>query len=207
MHDGYFLRLPYLEFPDGANVRYIAWPLLIVTGFFNLFFTPIPAMNVGVFLWIVLQGIGAYIIGEKITFSHMGALICGVICMCSTTILQANGNGQFENISMMSLLWLYWALEISEQDLTKGLFHIAISFALTLFSSPYQGVVGLCLIATHLIYTYQWKILLPILPSLLLGGWYYGAVSAGDVYASVTPAHASITESMTLWFFDSTKYC
>ena len=31
--DGYVLSLPYLEFPDGANVRYIAWPLLIVTGF------------------------------------------------------------------------------------------------------------------------------------------------------------------------------
>ena len=91
-------------------------------------------------------------------------------------------------------------MEISEQNLTKGLFHIAILCSYT-FSSPYQGVVGLCLIATHLIYTYQWKILLPILPSLLLGGWYYGAVSAGDVHASVTPAHASITESARLYGF------
>jgi hypothetical protein len=121
--------------------------------------------------------------------------------MCSTTVLQANGNGQFENISMMSLLWLYWALENSEQNLKKGWFHIAISFALTLFSSPYQGVVALCMIGVHLVYTYQWKVLIPIIPSLLVGAWYFGAVSEGNVHASVTPAHASITESARLYGF------
>ena len=146
--------------------------------------------RIGVFLHR-LQSENVYI-SQKLHFSKMGALICGVLCMCSTTLLQANGNGQFENISMMSLLWLYWALEISEQNIKKGCFHIAISFACTLFSSPYQGVVALCMIGVHFLYTYQWKILIPIIPSLLLGAWYFGAVSQGNVHASVAPAQESL---------------
>jgi hypothetical protein len=199
--EGHLLNLPYLGWPEGAQVRYIAWPLLLITGICNLFISPIPAMNLGVFLWIVGQGLGGYYFGTKLQFSKMGALICGVICMCSPSLLQANGNGQFENISMMSLLWLYWALEESVENIKYRWMHIGVAFALTLFSSPYQGVVGLLMIGVHLLYTYQWKITLPILPSLLIGAWYYGAVSQGEVHASVIPAQASIAETARIYGF------
>ena len=115
---------------------------------------------------------------------------------------------KFENISLMSILWFYWALEQNPKS-QKIWIHIGMSFGLILFSSPYQGVVALVILIVHLIFArMEWMVMVPILPSLLVGAWYFGAVSEGSVHASVTPAQATVAETRShLWFFYSSKYC
>ena len=79
--------------------------------------------------------------------------------------------------------------------------HIGASFGFILFSSPYQGIVALVILFVHLIFAREWKVLVPIFPSLLLGAWYFGAVSEGSVHASVTPAQATVAETARIYGF------
>ena len=100
----------------------------------------------------------------------------------------------------MSILWFYWALEQNPKS-QKIWIHIGMSFGLILFSSPYQGIVALVILIVHLIFAREWKVMVPILPSLLVGAWYFGAVSEGSVHASVTPAQATVAETARIYGF------
>ncbi|MEC7985886.1 MAG: hypothetical protein VX278_12030 [Myxococcota bacterium] len=191
LSEGHFLSLPYLEWPDGARMRYIAIPLLLIAAPINWLMSPIPAMNIAVLIWVFLQGCGGYVIGRRFSFPNSASLFLGTGCMVAPIQILALGNGQFENVALFPLLWLIWALRER-----RSLF---FPFFILLFSSPYQGIVGL--FAVMVFYTLHKRHvnLLECGLVLLLGAGYYAAVATGDVHASVEPAPAVLSEKAQLW--------
>ena len=46
-----------LEFPDGAPIRYLAWPLLFCSLLFEGSLHPVAAFHLGILTWLTLQGV------------------------------------------------------------------------------------------------------------------------------------------------------
>ena len=78
LSEGHVFTLPYLEWPDGAQVRYIAWPVLILSAITFLLRPDSNLMNLGVFFWLLIQGIGGYLIGRKKLHFPYTVLFCVV---------------------------------------------------------------------------------------------------------------------------------
>ena len=192
LKNGDLLSLSYLQWPEGATVRYIGWGPLGISALLNFFLNPIPAFNLGVTLWLIIQGVGSYWLGLRARWGVGGAIICGISSIASVTVVQAIGNGQFENISIFALLWLWLACK------NKWNKEAAFALFLVLFSSPYQGVVGLCIIFIFMFEQRNIKPLMYTLPLLCCVFLYYNVLEAG-AHASVTPAggHHSASASLS----------
>ena len=158
---------------------------------FNLLLDPIPALNVGIAIWLMIQGGGSHWLGIRAGWGIGGAILCGISSIASVTVIQAIGNGQFENISLFSLLWLWLACK------NKWNKEAALALALVLCSSPYQGVVGLCIVLISMIEHRTAKPLAYTLPLLFAVFSYYSILDAG-AHASVTPAGGHHSESASL---------
>ena len=190
LSEGSWTTLPYLQWPEGAPVRYIAWPILLLAIPFTYFLSAIASMNISVFLWIWLQGLGGYWIGTKLDLSIKASLFLALGCMFAPTQIIAMGNGQYENMALFPLCWFYSSLRKKQSCF--------LPFALCLFSSPYQAVASLLAIPicidfkkiTRAVYIRTFEISL-----LLVAGYlYYKAVSQGAVHESVTPAPSVLSE-------------
>ena len=105
---------------------------------------------------------------------------------------------------MMSLLWLYWHWKFRNKY-QKRKCHIAISFACTLFPSPYQGVVALVMIEFILLHVPMENI--DSHYSFITLRCFGLVLCSKEMSASVAPAHVSISESLDSMVFYSTKYC
>lgn len=190
LSEGSWNTLPYLQWPEGAPVRYIAWPVLLIAIPCNFIFSAIAAMNVSVFLWSWIQGIGGFWLGRTLKLSTQSSLFLALGCMFAPTQIISMGNGQYENMALFPLCWFYCSLVQR-----KSCF---IPFALCLFSSPYQAVASLlavpvCIdIKDDVRKTCTRVGELALL--LLLGYAYYKAVSQGSVHESVTPAPSVLSE-------------
>lgn len=187
--EGDWLSLPYLEWPSGSPVRYIAWPVLLIAVPLNVFFSAIASMNISVFLWIWLQGMGGYWIGKKHT-NTPSALFLGLGCMFAPIQMIAMGNGQFEHMALFPLLWFFSSLVRKTSSF--------VPFALCLFSSPYQAIAALLsfplFLSKEYISVYLKKAALEIVPLLCIGYFYFHAVSIGAVHESVMPAPSTMSE-------------
>ena len=192
LSEGYIFHLPYLEWPSGAPVRYIAWPVLILAAPLNLFFSAISSMNIGVFLWVWIQGLGAFFLGTRWKYPFHSCLLLGIGCMFSPVHVLAMGNGQYENMAMFPLLWFLFALSKKKSCI--------LPFALCIFSSPYQGICALLALPFFISYDRKkiWKPLLEVTSILGLTYIYYHAVSQGNVHESVMPAPAILSEKALL---------
>ena len=190
LSEGSWTTLPYLEWPQGAPVRYIAWPILIIAIPFNYFFSAIAAMNISVFMWAWMQGMGGFWIGTKNKLPIQASLFLALGCMFAPTQIIAMGNGQYENMAIFPLCWFYSSLLRK-----KSCF---IPFALCLFSSPYQAVASLLAVPICIdLKDNISKICIrfaEIIILLLAGYIYYKAVSQGAVHESVTPAPSVLSE-------------
>ena len=188
LSEGSWMTLPYLQWPQGAAVRYIAWPVLILALPLNWFFSAIASMNISVFLWVWIQGMGGFWLGKLIKTSYAGSLFLALGCMIAPTQIISMGNGQYENMALFPLCWFFVALTNKRSCF--------VPFALCLFSSPYQAVAALLAIPLFFMdkNTKRWSSLLEIVALLLLGYLYYDAVSKGAVHESVTPAPSILSE-------------
>ena len=177
---GEWLSLSSLEWPDGATVRYIAWPLMVIGGLISWVATPIVSMNLAVTGWIALSMIGIWRIGRAWGWHNNGAVLAALAGTVAPVNMLALGNGQFENMCLFPLTWVCF----SAQQGHVG--RLAFSLLLCCFSSPYQGVVGAI---GGLIFGLQnWRKAVPTMAIvLLLTAWHYGPVKDGMVHESVAP--------------------
>ena len=188
--EGDLARLSYLEWPEGAVVRYVGWPPMAIAAALNALLPPIPSMNLAVWAWTALQGIGTWQIGKAWGWDRPGRFAAATGAIFAPQALLALGNGQFENAALMPLLWTAWSCREGR------LLHFVPAFTLCLFSSPYQGV---CAVAAALLLSERvLRTALAMAPVLGAAGLYYGTVAAGGVHASVAPAAASMAEHASL---------
>ena len=186
LSQGEVFRLSYLEWPYGASMRYIAWPLLIIATPLNYIFSSIAAMNIAVWIWMWIQGIGGFWIGKRLNCTNSSSIFLGVGAMCAPISLISLGNGQYENIALFPLMWFCTAMYQKKS--------IFIPFLLCLFSSPYQGICALLAVPFFLTKKH-WKQHFGEMIALLVCTYmYYAAVSSGQVHESVAPAGASLPE-------------
>ena len=190
LSDGSWTTLHYLQWPQGAPVRYIAWPILLIAIPFNYVFSAIAAMNISVFLWVWIQGLGGFWLGTLLKLPFRASLFLALGCMFAPTQLISMGNGQYENMALFPLCWFYTSLIRK-----KSCF---FPFALCLYSSPYQAIASLLAVPFCINLKTDIKknvILMVELFVLLLSGYiYFKAVSQGAVHESVTPAPSVLSE-------------
>ena len=190
LSEGSWTTLPYLQWPQGAPVRYIAWPVLIIAIPLNYFFSAIAAMNLSVFFWVWIQGMGGFWIGKNHKLPFQAALFLAFGCIFAPTQLIAMGNGQYENMALFPLCWFYSSLLRN-----KSCF---LPFALCLFSSPYQAIASLLAVPFCIDIKGDFKKNFArfgeLFALLLMGYIYYRAVSQGAVHESVTPAPSVLSE-------------
>jgi hypothetical protein len=190
LYEGDFWRLSFLEWPNGASVRYIGWPAMSISAILNAVLPPIAAMNLAVWTWVALQGIGTWLLGRAWGWSGPGCFAAASAAIFAPQSLIALSNGQFENAALMPLIWTAW----SSQKRRIG--HFIPAFAVCLFSSPYQGVSAV--IVALLASGWSRAVIMAGVPLLAMAGLYYGAVAADEVHAAVTPAAASMSEHASL---------
>ena len=129
----------HLEWPDGAPIRYLAWPLLIIAMFCNLLWEPIPAMNLAIVVWLMLQGVGMTYLFQSLLNNWLRSILAAILALSGPQILLGLGNSQFENVAPFFLLLIGWStLHKRNIWLLFGLFGAC-------FSSPYMGLLGFLL--------------------------------------------------------------
>ena len=179
-----------LEFPDGAPIRYLAWPLLLCAQLFEHSFEPIAAFHLGILLWIGLQGLIMYYIFLDVIQEHSRSLIGATLGLCSPQILIALGNAQFENVAPAFLLMIGWSIERKKYP------WLFLGLVGACFSSPYMGVLGLLM---ALILGFRSKLVwLSMGISALSAQLYYSAVTGGQIHESTQPAPSVMSESANL---------
>ncbi len=179
-----------LEFPDGAPIRYLAWPLLLCSQLFEGSYSPITAFHMGIIVWLTLQGVLLMHVFEYLLKNRFRSLVASTLALCTPQTLIALGNSQFENVAPAFLLVIAWAIERKK---FKWLFFGLLGAC---FSSPYMGFLGLLL---ALIIGYR---SVHVWMSMTLSGlasWtYYTAVTSGEVHQSTQPAPSTMSESANL---------
>jgi len=180
----------HLEWPFGAPIRYLAWPLLLIAIPFNWILDPIPAMNLAIAVWLTVQGYGVFWLLQQLQFKLHSCYIGSSLALLAPQSLIALGNGQFENIAPFPLLLCYWASSKNYGWLTF------LALMACCFSSPYVGLLGLLLVWMTAFKSP--KIYLILSTTALITFLYYGAVSNFNVHESTIPAPASTSEKATI---------
>ena len=179
-----------LEFPDGAPIRYLAWPLLLCAQLFEHSFEPIAAFHLGILSWLTFQGILMYYLFLDIVQEHLRSLVGATLGLCAPQVLIALGNAQFENVAPAFLLLIAWSIE------RKKYGWLILGLLGTCFSSPYMGFLGL-LLALILGFQSKWT-WLSMGISALSAQLYYSAVTGGQIHESTQPAPSVMSESANL---------
>ena len=180
----------HLEWPDGAPIRYLAWPLLLIGMLGNLIWDPIPAMNIAIIVWLMIQGIGMTYLFQSLLQDWIRATLASTLAISAPQLLIALGNAQFENVAPLFLLLIAWSL------LRKKYAWLTVGLLGACFSSPYMGFLGL-LLALILGYKQSWTWFNMVVTSSAVW-WYYHAVSDGMVHESTQPAPSIMSESASL---------
>ena len=95
-------KLSLLGYPDGLEVRLLAWPVLICSIPFQFLLDPIQAFNLGVLLWLTLQGVIVGTMGARLGWGLHARLVAAGAAITAPTTLRALGNGQFENLTAIA---------------------------------------------------------------------------------------------------------
>ena len=179
-----------LEFPEGAPIRYLAWPLLFCAQLFEGSLHPVAAFHVGILTWLTLQGVLMMYLFHDFLEDRLRALIASTLALCAPQVLIALGNAQFENVAPAFLLLIAWSIERKQYKwLLFGLFG-------SCFSSPYMGFLGLLL---ALITGYHSKRVWIYMTLSSAASWaYFTAVTGSGVHESTQPAPSSMAESANL---------
>lgn len=176
-----------LEWPDGAPIRYLAWPLLLISQLFEGFMRPIPALHVGIVAWLTVQGLTMFYLFRDLLQDRSRAICAATLALCSPQVLIALGNAQFENVAPAFLLLIGWSILRQRYAwLVFGLFGAC-------FSSPYMGFLGL-LLALLMGFRDKWVYVIMMLSSGSV--WlYYDAVTGNNIHESTQPAPSVMAES------------
>jgi hypothetical protein len=184
----------HLEWPDGAPIRYLAWPLLGIGMLGNLIWDPIPAMNIAIVIWLIAQGIGMTYLFQSLLQDWVRSTLAATLALSAPQLLIALGNAQFENVAPFFLLLIGWSL------LRKKYGWLTVGLLGACFSSPYMGFLGL-LLTLILGFKDRWAWVNMATTSGVVW-WYYHAVSDGMVHESTQPAPSVMAESASpigLW--------
>ena len=179
-----------LEFPDGAPVRYLAWPLLLCALPFENSVQAVAAFHLGILTWLSLQGVLMMYLFNDFLENRFRAFVAATLALCAPQVVIALGNAQFENVAPAFLLLIGWSIERKRYKwLIFGLLGAC-------FSSPYMGFLGLLL---ALITGYRSKRVWIYMVTSGLASWaYYTAVTGGNVHESTQPAPSSMAESANI---------
>lgn len=181
----------HLEWPTGAPIRYLAWPLLLIAIPLEGYFSPIESFNLATLLWIWGQGLGLYWLFSQWFRSERQRVTGASLAIIAPQTLIALGNGQFENFSPFFLLFCFWAAE------KKYFIWTLLGVLACCFSSPYVGFLGLLLVLmTGKLHP---KIISALLISSAATFFYYQPVSADEVHESTQPAPSEMPESSDLF--------
>lgn len=180
----------HLEWPTGAPVRYLAWPLLLIGIPLERFFSSVEAFNLATLLWIWGQGIGVYWLFSKWFRSEFQRFSGATLAIIAPQSLIALGNGQFENFAPFFLLLCFWAAQ------ERRFILCTIGLLACCFSSPYIGFLALLLV--FITARFQPKMLLALGLSASLTFIYYQPVSSKDVHESTMAAPTDYPEVATI---------
>ncbi len=166
-HGGNLGQLASVGQPEGAAIRLLALPLVLIAAVLDLVVGEGRAgFHLAVWLWLAATGIVMGLLARRLQGTTVVALIA--VCTAPVTV-QALGNGQFENVAYVALaLGLVAAL-----DRRPGL-----AFAAGLlagFCSPYQGIVLFVLVAA----TRRWRCLGAATAGLAIAAVYFVGVLQG----------------------------
>ena len=179
-----------LEWPDGAPIRYLAWPLLLCSQIFEQHFDAVPAFHLGILAWLTTQGVLMVYLFQDLLQERLRSLSAATLALCAPQVLIALGNAQFENVAPALLLLIGWSV------VRQKYFWVFFSLLGACFSSPYMGFLGL-LLAMVIGFKEKWVWLCMIISSGCLW-WYYDAVISGGIHESTRPAPAVMSESANL---------
>ena len=179
-----------LEFPEGAPVRYLAWPLLLCAQIFEGYYSPIAAFHIGILTWLTLQGVLMMYLFQDFLKARVRALVASTLALAAPQTLIALGNSQFENVAPAFLLLIAWAIE------RKRFKWVLVGLLGACFSSPYMGFLGLLM---AVVLGYRSKRVWIYMALSSFASWaYYTAVVDGFVHESTQPAPSSMSESANL---------
>lgn len=179
-----------LEFPEGAPVRYLAWPLLLCALLFENSVHAVAAFHLGILTWLSLQGVLMMYLFHDFLEDRFRAIVAATLALCAPQVLIALGNAQFENVAPAFLLLIAWSIE------RKRYKWLLLGLLGACFSSPYMGFLGLLL---ALITGYRSKRVWGYMTVSAFSAWaYYTAVTGGAVHESTQPAPSSMSESANL---------
>ena len=179
-----------IEWPTGAAVRYLAWPLLLIALALEGYFSPIEAFNIATILWLTLQGFGVFLISRSWIPHTMARLSLATLALINPQHLIALGNGQFENVAPFFLLLCFWAGRKS-----NPLIGIT-ALLLCSFSSPYIGFLGMLLFLLSNPFSLRTLVTLGFSAALTIA--YYSPVNDANLHESSLPAPATLSEKATI---------
>jgi len=191
-------KLSLLGYPDGLDVRLLAWPVLICSIPFEYVLGPVAAFNLGVLLWLTLQGVVVGILGARLGWPLHARLVAAAAIITAPTTLRALGNGQFENLTAVALVMGLMAILSSGR--TAALWGAGAGLIAS-FSSPYQGVVLGALLGVGVLLhrpRETWPALAGAAASTLIAVAYFLGVTSGHVHLSAVPAPGAMAESASL---------
>ena len=191
-------RLEMLGFPDGGTVRLLAWPLLLLALPFEAFLPPIPAFNLAVTTWMVIQGVGVHLLCRVAGGARAPSGVTALACMVAPTSVLALSNGQYENFTPLPFAF---AVLGAWRGRRSGLALCALGLLAAVFSSPYQGIVaGVLALAAGGARGVRGglAVLAAGVPVALLALPYFLAELPGDAAVHTGPASASRREPAEL---------
>lgn len=132
-------RLESLGYPDGAAVRLLAWPILLLAVPLEAVLPSIAAFNIAVLAWLAFQGVAVYALCRRERWPRAGSALAGVAVSFAPAVVLALGNGQYENVAILPVVL---AIAGARRGGVLGWVWCAVGFILAVFSTPYQGVVA-----------------------------------------------------------------
>jgi len=171
LHGGGPFMFSSLGFPDGEPVRFLAWPVLLLTAPLTLLLGGTVALNLGATLWLALQGFCVQELGVTWGWSPTARLLAVFGACGSPTVVGAFGAGQYENIAILPIFLAVWGASRSGW---KGLCVGALGVASASLCSPYQGIVAAMFMLGVSVFARRWLAgLVGSLIGLGVGGLYF----------------------------------
>lgn len=126
------------NFPQGVNVKVVAWPIMGLATLLEPLFGPIVALNLAQLGFVALGGILLVLALRRLRVASPGAMLAGVAWTAPSLVLTFVGCGQFENLTGWTFSLGLYGLALGGWT---GVGLVLLSSFFTAFSSPYQSVV------------------------------------------------------------------
>lgn len=195
---GSWSRIPGLIWPEGAPVRLLAVPALLVAVAFRTVCEPGTALELARTLWLAAGGLGVAAVAARLGQGTRGRAVAATLCIMSPITLAEAAGGRHEHHAFLPIsLAVIGALGAGRASWALALGGLLMAG----FTSPYQlvsaAVLSIAAAASRGWRPAMWMLLAAVLAGVPVAAYYAPSVSAATMFGqpmTTTPAQPGLLE-------------